>query len=67
MNERLESADVLWGHRLRERLGQDRILEEAGFESEASRVRGGLCVEAAWGWGARGLGRDAGRAARASS
>ena len=35
MNERLELADVLWGHRLRESLGQDRILEEAGFELEA--------------------------------
>ena len=71
MNERLELADVLWGHRLRECLGQDRILEEAGFELEALMARGGLSIEANWGygcgWGARAVGRDAGRAARASS
>jgi hypothetical protein len=67
MNKRLELADVLWGHRLRERLGQDRILEEAGFELEALMARGGLSIEASWGWGARAVGRDAGRASRASS
>lgn len=58
MNERLELADVLWEYRLREHLGQDRILEEAGFKSEALTARGGLSIEAnwgcGWGWGAEG-------------